>query len=267
MTTVGLLHPGAMGATLARGIAGAEVLWCPDGRSGATRRRAEAAGLTPFALDGLLAAADMVISICPPAFAEDVARSAGGFGGTFVDANAVSPARKARLGEPFGERFVDGSVIGGAAPYGGADVRIYLAGGRAGEVAALFGGEGVTPVDLGPEPGRASALKMAYAHYQKGSRALAAASHALVAGTGLEAHLLDEARRIRAAALARPDELPEVAARAWRCGPEMLEIAATLAAAGLPDGLARGAADAFARWDADKDAELRLDEALAHLRA
>jgi hypothetical protein len=267
MTTVGLLHPGAMGATLSRGTAGADVLWYPNGRSGATRRRAEAAGLTPFALDGLLAAADMVISICPPAFAEDVARSAGGFGGTFVDANAVSPARKARLGEPFGERFVDGSVIGGAAPYGGADVRIYLAGGRAGEVAALFGGEGVTPVDLGPEPGRASALKMAYAHYQKGSRALAAASHALVAGTGLEAHLLDEARRIRAAALARPDELPEVAARAWRWGPEMLEIAATLAAAGLPDGLARGAADAFARWDADKDAELRLDEALAHLRA
>jgi hypothetical protein len=47
----------------------------------------------------------------------------------------------------------------------------------------------------------------------------------------------------------------------------MLEIAATLAAAGLPDGLARGAADAFARWDADKDNELPVDEALAHLRA
>jgi hypothetical protein len=47
----------------------------------------------------------------------------------------------------------------------------------------------------------------------------------------------------------------------------MLEIAATLAAAGLPDGLARGAADAFSRWDADKDAELPVAEALAHLRA
>jgi Domain of unknown function (DUF1932) len=262
MATVGLLHPGAMGATLARGIAGAEVLWCPDGRSGATRRRAEAAGLTPVALEALVARADVVISICPPAAAEDVARSLAGFAGTFVDANAVSPMRKARLGAPFGERFVDGSVIGGA----GGPVRLYLAGERAAAVAARFAGD-VTAVDLGPEAGRASTLKMAYAHYQKGSRALAAASHALVAGSELAALLRAEAERIPAAALARPDELPGVAARAWRWGPEMREIADTLEAAGLPGGLARGAADAFARWDADKDAEPPLAEALAHLRA
>jgi hypothetical protein len=46
----------------------------------------------------------------------------------------------------------------------------------------------------------------------------------------------------------------------------MLEIADTLEADGLPGGLARGAADAFARWRDDKDAELSLAEALAHLR-
>src|ERR1700742_3307908 len=108
MATVGVLHPGAMGATLARGIAGAEVLWCPDGRGGATRRRAEAAGLTPSTLPDLLARADVVVSICPPAAAEALAESVAGFAGTFVDANAVSPMRKARLGAPFGERFVDG---------------------------------------------------------------------------------------------------------------------------------------------------------------
>jgi 3-hydroxyisobutyrate dehydrogenase-like beta-hydroxyacid dehydrogenase len=261
MPTVGLLHPGAMGATLARGLAGAELLWCPDGRSDATRRRAEAVRLTPYAFDALKAAAGVVISICPPAAAEDVARSLAGFGGTFVDANAVSPMRKAQLGAPFGERFVDGSVIGGA----GGPVRLYLAGERADEVAALFTGD-VTAVDLGPEIGRASRLKMAYAHYQKGSRALAAASHALVADSDLAGHLLAEGERIRAAALARPGELPGVAARAWRWGPEMLEIADTLEADGLPGGLARGAADAFARWRDDKDAELSLAEALAHLR-
>jgi hypothetical protein len=204
----------------------------------------------------------VVISICPPAAAEDVARSLTGFGGTFVDANAVSPMRKARLGAPFRERFVDGSVIGGA----GGPVRLYLAGERAPEVAALFAGD-VEAVDLGPEIGRASRLKMAYAHYQKGSRALAAASHALVADSDLAGHLLAEGERIRAAALARPGELPGVAARAWRWGPEMLEIADTLEADGLPGGLARGAADAFARWGDDKDTELPLAEALAHLRA
>jgi 3-hydroxyisobutyrate dehydrogenase-like beta-hydroxyacid dehydrogenase len=262
MPTVGLLHPGAMGATLARGIAGAEVLWCPDGRSAATRRRAEAAGLRPCTIDELLDAAGVVISICPPAAAEDLARSLRGFGGTFVDANAVSPMRKARLGAAFGARFVDGSVIGGA----GGPVRLYLAGERAPEVAALFAGD-VAAIDLGPEIGRASRLKMAYAHYQKGSRALAAASHALVADSDLADHLLAEGERIRVAALARPGELPGVAARAWRWGPEMLEIADTLEADGLPGGLARGAADAFARWHDAKDTELPLAEALARLRA
>ena len=58
-----------------------------------------------------------------------------------------------------------------------------------------------------------------------------------------------------------------MAARAWRWGPEMREIADTLEAAGLPGGLARGAADAFARWEGDKDAELPVAEALSHLRA
>jgi hypothetical protein len=259
MATVGLLHPGAMGATIGRAVRG-EVLWCPEGRGEATRRRAE--GFAGVALEELLARADVVISVCPPAFAEDVAASVRGFAGVFVDANAISPMRSVRLGSPFGERFVDGGIIGGA---GGA-VSLYLCGPRAGEVAALFA-DPVEAIALGPELGRASRLKMAFAHYQKGSRALAAASHALAAEDGLTEHLLAEARRITRAALAAPDELGSVAGKAWRWAPEMLEIAATLEAAGLPDGLARGAADAFARWEGDKDTELPLDTVLEHLRA
>ena len=108
---------------------------------------------------------------------------------------------------------------------------------------------------------------MAFAHYQKGSRALAAASHALAAEDGLTEHLLTEARRITVAALAAPDELGSVAAKAWRWGPEMLEIAATMEAAGLPGEPARGAAAAFARWEADKDTDLPVDTVLDHLRA
>src|SRR4051812_24561360 len=259
MATVGLLHPGAMGATVGRAVSG-EVLWCPERRSAASARRAS--GWEGVALDELLARADVVLSVCPPAAAEDVAAAAAGFAGVFVDANAINPERSARLGEPFGERFVDGGIIGGA----GGEVSLYLCGPRAGEVAALFGGA-VTATDLGAEIGRASRLKLAFAHYQKGSRALAAGSHALVGGTDLAEHLLHEARRITAPALARPEELADVAAKAWRWGPEMLEIAATLEAAGLPSEMARGAAAAFARWEGDKDRELPLDEVLGHLRA
>src|SRR4051812_21820827 len=103
MATVGLLHPGAMGATIGGAVRG-EVLWCPDGRGAATRRRAE--GFSGVALDELLERADVVLSVCPPAAAEAVAASAAGFGGVFVDGNAISPMRSARLGAPFGERFV-----------------------------------------------------------------------------------------------------------------------------------------------------------------
>src|SRR5438093_1372069 len=102
MATVGLLHPRAMGATIARAIDG-DVLWCPEGRSEATRRRAE--GLERVPLDELLGRADVVISVCPPA-AEDVARSVAGFAGVFVDANAISPMRAIRLGD----RFVDAAA-------------------------------------------------------------------------------------------------------------------------------------------------------------
>ena len=62
------------------------------GRSEATLRRAEKAGLTPNDdLAELLAHADIVFSICPPHGALGVARALAGFGGIVVDANAISP--------------------------------------------------------------------------------------------------------------------------------------------------------------------------------
>ena len=46
---VGLLHPGAMGASVGAALVagGARVLWAADGRSPETKRRAEEAGLVP----------------------------------------------------------------------------------------------------------------------------------------------------------------------------------------------------------------------------
>src|SRR3954464_10268115 len=131
MATVGLLHPGAMGATIGRAVRG-EVLWCPAGRTAATRRRA--GGWDGVGLEELLARADVLLSVCPPAAAEDVARSVAGFAGAFVAANPISPMPSTRLGRAFGARFVDGGIVGGA----GDAVRLYLCGERAPDVAALF---------------------------------------------------------------------------------------------------------------------------------
>ena len=112
MTQVALLYPGEMGA-LVGAAAHAEVWWPGDGRSAATRARAEAAGFRDGGtLAATVTAADVVLSVCPPAIAEAVAAEVveAGFRGLYVEANAISPTRAERI-EAAGGRVVDGAVI------------------------------------------------------------------------------------------------------------------------------------------------------------
>ncbi|MGD9529848.1 MAG: DUF1932 domain-containing protein, partial [Pseudonocardia sp.] len=290
--TVGMLHPGVMGSAVAATAraGGARVLWCPRGRSDATRARAEAAGLEAVDdLGELLDACRIVLSICPPAAAEDLANdvAARGYRGVFVEANAISRDRMLRIADratAAGGHVVDGSIIGppprtgsntagtagtgntaatasaaGTAGTGdtattgntastgttartaGSTARLYLSGATAdtGAVAALFPAPSpLEVVVLGEALGSASALKMAYAGYQKAARTLAAVAHALAARHGVTEALLAEGRRLTTSPLADPHYLPSVAARAWRWEPEMHEVADILAAEGLPDDLA-----------------------------
>ncbi|MHA6796003.1 DUF1932 domain-containing protein [Pseudonocardia bannensis] len=277
MPTVGVLHPGQMGVAIAAAAAarGHEILWCSAGRSPATVDRAAAAGLTPVPdLAGLLAASDVVLSICPPASAGDVAGevAAAGFGGLYVEANAISVERVegiCRLLERAGARAVDGAIIG-PPPGEGRSARLYLAGEPAdlGVVAGIFATGPVEAVSLSGGIGAASALKMAFAGYQKAARTLAGVAHALAGQHGVTAELLAESRRMPGNQLADPDYLPGVAARAWRWAPEMHEVADTLAAAGLPTELARAAADVLRRWEPDRDNwSLTLEQTLSHLAA
>lgn len=260
--TVALLHPGQMGAAVAATVvrAARRVLWCSDGRSPATMERAAAAGLQAMTdLAELVVASDVVLSICPPTAAEDVASevAALGFGGIYVDANAISTDRVRRVAARMahgGARFVDGAIIG-PPPDHGRSVRLYLAGAQR-DVAAvsdLFAGSPVECVALHGGAGSASALKMAYASYQKATRSLAAVAHALAARHGVTPQLLAEAERMAVSPLAEPDYLPSVAARAWRWSPEMHEVADSLAAQGLPTDLARAAAAVLDRWEPDRD--------------
>ena len=74
---------------------GAEVIWASEGRSAATCERASGDGLTEVAtLTSLVEVSDIVISVCPPHSAQDVASSVAalGFGGTYADLNAIAPA-------------------------------------------------------------------------------------------------------------------------------------------------------------------------------
>ncbi|WP_165986012.1 NAD(P)-dependent oxidoreductase [Streptomyces sp. YIM 98790] len=277
MTTVTLLHPGDMGSAVgeqARRI-GTRVLWVLTGRSASTKARAEAAGLTPAPnLASALAESDIVLSICPPAAAEDVAGlvASHDFHGIYVDANAISPQRMQRIAahlETCGAVPVDGSIFG-PPPRGTKTARLYLAGPATAvhRVESLFTGTQVTPQILNKPLGSASALKMAFAGYQKAARALATVSHALAQEHGVTEELTAEGRTMAAAILADVDYLPSVAARAWRWAPEMQEVADSLKAAGLPSDLAKAANSTLSRWNQDKDNfDLSFPEVLEHLRS
>jgi 3-hydroxyisobutyrate dehydrogenase-like beta-hydroxyacid dehydrogenase len=276
---IGLLHPGQMGAAIGHLLTGAghEVSWCSAGRGPATARRASEAGLRAVgSITELVAGSDVVLSICPPAAAEDVAVgvaeavAGSGFRGVFVDANAISPHRMDRVAALFDESgavVVDGSIIG-PPPHAERSARLYLSGpaDAVSVVRELFVGTPAEPVVLSTRLGDASALKMAFGSYNKASHALAAVSHALAEEYGVGAALRAEASAESGGALAKPHRLPSVAARAWRWGPEMLEAAESFAAVGLPAELASGASAVFDRWVGDKDASLDVAEALRHLR-
>ena len=274
--TVGLLHPGRMGAAIGRELttAGVRVLWCSTGRSEASARRAEQAGLEAVSeLTTLLERVSMVISLCPPAAAEATAASVreAGFSGLFVDANAISPEGAQRIAADVageGIRTADGCVIG-PPPRGAEATHLYLSGRQQDldAVADLFTDTAVVPIRMEGPVGDASALKMAYGSYQKAACALAGVAQALGRVHGVEAHLTEEARRLAKSPLATPEYLIGVAAKAWRWAPEMREVSETLAAAGLPGEMAEAAAAVFDLWEPDKDdSELALPEALDRLR-
>src|SRR5829696_8556415 len=98
--TVGVLHPGAMGAAIGGVLvaAGHDVVWASAGRSGATARRAADAGLRDVTdVRELARMSDVVLSICPPDAARAVASSVAGADGIFVDANAIAPHTAAEV--------------------------------------------------------------------------------------------------------------------------------------------------------------------------
>ncbi|UXX98030.1 DUF1932 domain-containing protein (plasmid) [Streptomyces sp. AD2-2] len=272
--TVGILHPGSMGAAVAACAApnAAAVLWCAAGRSAASTARAERYGLEPApTLEQLLDRCDLVISLCPPAAAEDLARevAAHRFDGVYVEANAINPERTLRIEEMLGESaiVVDGGVVG-SPPMGGKTPTLYLSGpaDAAAQVEELFAGTDVLTKTLGIEVGQASALKLAYAAFQKASRVLAALAVGVAREHGVDQELIEVASKRAGSYLSEPEYIPKTAVRAWRWGPELEETADMLAAADFPPEMLRAAASTLARWiDAKDDGELTLTDALNRL--
>ena len=256
---IGLLHPGAMGVTVGVALAesGHRVQWCSEGRSTATAKRAASAGFGDRqTLPNLARAVDGIICVCPPEAALEVAASVerNGFSGLYVDANAVSPDTGARLADMLGERYVDGGIVGPPARSPGS-TRLFLSGPHAVEAAGWFSAGFMETVVLGERPGAAKALKMCYAAYTKGSSALLLAIRALAEAEGVTDALLAEWSRSQPGLAERSERAAQaVSPKAWRFGGEMLEIAATFEAAGLPGGFHGAAASVYERMADLKDA-------------
>ena len=239
IATVGLLHPGAMGAAVGKVLtqAGRTVLWASEGRSAESGARARAAGLRDAGTVADLAArSDLVLAICPPHGALATARAVASFTGLYVDANAVSPATAAQI------RAVVEAADGSNAP------RLYLSGPDAPVVAELFAAGALEALVLDGEPTAAKALKMAYAGWTKGTAALLLTMREAARAHGVEDALVREWEH---SIPSLPDRSAQAARQAdekgWRWVAEMREIAATLAAADLPAGFHEAAAEVFER--------------------
>ena len=259
--TIAVLHPGEMGAALGAGLAarGHRVVWASAGRSSATRRRAEACGLEDMAtLARAAQAADIVFSVCPPHAAMELARAvaACGFGGVYVDANAISAETTRAVGrvvEAAGASYVDAGIIG-PPPIPGASVRLYVCGSRAAEIAPLFEGCIMQAIALEGPVGAASALKVCYAAWNKGATAMLAAIRALAGQEGVDAALLAEWKISLPDLPKRSEAVSASARKAWRWMGEMEEIVASFEAAGLPAGFHLAAAEIYRRLEGFKDA-------------
>jgi len=259
--TVGILHPGQMGISIAASAqnSGNKVYWAYEGRSPETRDRAAKYHLhDAHTLTQLCNTCSILVSVCPPHAAEDVAQQVASrkFHGLYVDANAISPQRTlqiAQLAQYAGIQFVDGGIIGGPA-WEPDRTWLYLSGEHAEEVASCFAAGPLETQILGDEIGKASAIKMCYAAYTKGTTALLSAILATAKSLGIRAELENQwernwpdfpeqtARRIKVGA-----------SRAWRFAGEMDEISATFQSAGLPGGFHAAASDLYQRLSQFKD--------------
>jgi 3-hydroxyisobutyrate dehydrogenase-like beta-hydroxyacid dehydrogenase len=258
--SIAILMPGDMGSGVGRALRehGLDVVTSLAGRSDRSRGLAAAAGMRDAGrLQDTVVAADLVLSILPPAQAvaqaEAVAAAMAATGArpVYVDCNAVSPATARKVGAIIagaGAPFLDCGIIG-LPPGKSPETRFHVAGPDTAPMRRLHG-KGISVIPMGPEIGRASALKMVYAGLTKGTWTL---HTALLLGAwrmGVYDELIAEYENSQGAALkAMRDRVPRLPTDAGRWVGEMEEIAASLADAGVPSGFHEAAAEIFRTVD------------------
>ena len=256
MATIAILMPGDMGHGVGQALIqrGHRVISPLEWRSAHTRALADRAGIEDVgSIDACVAQADLILSILPPdravAQAEAVAdamKRAGRFP-AYADCNAISPMTMAKVAAAFdgtGATVIDCGIIG-LNPIKTPPTRFYVSGPDCSALEALDS-DAIKVEKISDEIGRASAMKMVYAAGTKGVWTLQTALLLTAARQGVLEPLLAELEYSQSGQLqAMRNRVPFIPADAARWVPEMEEIAATFADAGVTDGFHKGAADIF----------------------
>lgn len=281
--TIAILMPGDMGhgvgqALIARGH---DVVTALDGRSDATRALAAAAGLRDAGgIADVVAQASLVLSILPPdravPQAESVAEAMQQTGArpAYADCNAISPGTVRQVAAAFEGMevpVIDCGIIG-LNPIKSPPTRFYVSGSDCSAIEAIACDE-IRVETIGTEVGQASSLKMVYAALTKGTWTLQTAVLMAALRLGVLDPLLEEFQYSQSATLtAMRGRTPFLPADSERWVPEMQEIAATFASAGVTPDFHNGAANVFevlaktpfaSETRATLDTSRTLEEALA----
>ena len=249
---IGILHPGAMGADLGGALAARHsVLWTGVGRTDVTRERATGAGFVEVAgLADLVRRADVIMSICPPHAAVEVAeriatvRSGGFF---YIDANSVAPETMRDIARRFDDGMVVDATVTGAP--GAGNTTLWLAGPRSGEAAELFSETRIASRIIGRDIGQASAFKMCAGLRSKVIPAVWATllDAASAFGQDVEYAVHKHLREIGYDVEREAERVAERAAKVWRWTGEMDESAKTMREVGLPSGFSEAASMTYHR--------------------
>lgn len=253
---IGFMTPGDMGQGVAMQLKkkGLSVVTALEKRSERSRKMAAEAGLTDVgSIARLCAEADLVMSVMNPGAALEFAAEAAAAIGkqarkpAFIDCNAIAPDTMREIEammKAAGARCLDGGLIG-PPPRGTAKVHLYVSGPGSAELEQI-GNEQLLVHVMSERLGDASAIKMCYSAFNKGTQGLALqtlmAAQRLGVYEALEKQILSSRGEMYQGFLSAFPQLPP---KAYRWVPEMHEIARTFEGVGMTPRIFQGEADMF----------------------
>jgi hypothetical protein len=252
LTTIGILYPGEMGSSLGKVLSenGYRVVTTVEERSSRTRRLCLETGLEILnSFREVVQAADIIISVVPPAAAVQVAEQYASFAdlrsrtSLYIDANSISPETTKQIGDLLSQlpiNFVDAAVHGLASRLR-TQGTIYLSGPHASDVAELFGRSLRTRI-IGETIGQASVFKMLLSGMSKGLVALFLEMSLLAREEHMLDSFLSECREYYPGIMTAIDRLlPTYPQHASRRADELRELETTMFSLSLEPGMVHGA--------------------------